>query len=126
MKIAEILCYCGIMQDLEQDDLGFDEFECCRCGTTLSIPEDITALAALNAEMRKCISTVQYNGKIRIMAIQETGEAMCVKAGLNLEEDILGYVIAGIKADHPEWRVFTEPEENLSYAVEQTLLDERA
>ncbi len=105
-----ILCYCGNENLLEEDDFGFEEFECNECGMTLYIPETEEEIEALNAQTRKEVDELRYTGKTRIMAIQETGEECCLRLLDRMDEELIDLIMAGYSMNHPEWKLFTEPE----------------
>jgi hypothetical protein len=117
---SEYKCHCGARLEFV---MGYeDEIDCPRCDMTVSLPETEEKRVEWLAEIDKEIEAVKYTGKIRIMRIDECGHESCVVTVS--DDNTLQYVLAGVEATYPESRVFTEPEENSRYIVEQMLLDE--
>ena len=120
-----LLCYCSNMIEITEEDLGFDELECPRCGLTYQVPESLEELYEHNEYIRKEIEEAHYTGKIKIMAIQETGEVKCYRMLPENDEELINLVLAGYKLIYPECKFFTEREENMNYVASQLMLDER-
>ena len=112
-------CHCG--GHLEFMMGHEDEVECPRCDMTVSVPDTEEKRIEWLAELDKEIEAVKYTGKIRIMRVDECGHESCVVTVSN--DNTLQYVLAGVESTYPESRVFTEPEENQRYNVEQFELD---
>ena len=121
-----LLCYCGNVLEITEEDLGFEEYECPRCNQFVSIPDDLQDFEEHNNWVRKEIAKSRFTGNIRIMATQETGEEKCYKLLPEEDGELITIALAGYRALYPECFFFTEREENMNYAINQQLLDERA
>ena len=116
---SEYKCHCGARLEFV---MGYeDEIECNRCEMTVSLPETEEQRVQWMAEIDKEIEAVKYTGRIRIMRVDECGHESCVLTVA--DDEAAQYTIAGVESAYPESRVFTEPEENQRYNVEQYNLD---
>ena len=117
--IYTVLCYCGAELEVDENDLGFEEYECPCCYSTLSIPSSPIEIYDFNEERRKEIEESRYTGKIIIMGRQETGEEKCYRILPGDDEELISLVMTGYKIHYPECDFYTEKEINQQYAVEQ-------
>lgn len=111
--MTQIRCYCGGWNDIEETDLGFEEFECGFCGTLIYVPETFEEVTAANDELNETLrETAERNILYRVMVEDETGSEFCARNHLP-NDDLLDLIVDGYRARYPEARrVFTEPEEN--------------
>lgn len=121
-----LLCYCGNTLEITEEYLGFDEYECSRCDQFVSIPDDFTEFETHNEQIRKELNELKFTGRIRIMAVQETGEVSCYRTlPEEDDEELISLIMAGYQLLYPECNFFTEREKNMRYVVNQQFLDER-
>lgn len=116
---SEYKCHCGARLEFLMGEE--DELECPKCDMLVNLPETEEQRIKWLAEINKEIEAARYTGRIRVMRIDECGNESHV---ITIKDDEAAqYVIAGVEAAYPESKVFTEPEENQRYVVEQFLLD---
>ena len=109
-SVGKIQCYCGKTNYLTVKDMDYDEYEC-DCGFVIDLPP-LDELDDHNLEVAKARAELRYLGTVRIMAIQETGELICLKNGVDEKDrDFIDIILLGYKQRYPEWQIFTEREE---------------
>lgn len=106
-----LLCYCGEMIDITEEDLGFDEVECPQCGLTNPCPETEEELFECNAATRGEIDSISRPKHVRLMARGEDGKEFCIRNGLDADSDLLDFVLVGAQASYPEATLWYETEE---------------
>lgn len=109
--MTQIRCYCGKWNDLNEEDLGSEDFTC-SCGFVMCIPETFEEITVCNDELNETLQTVHEKSvRYRIMVEGEDGTEFCVRNNLQ-NDDLLDVLVDGFRVRYPEARrVFTEPEE---------------
>lgn len=113
--IEKIVCpFCGTTNDVYQDDLGFEEFECSTCECTFEIPENVDEIQAESIKNKQALAEYDKATHVRIMCLQETGEEKCLEGMLDANNPLLEIAISGYKAKYPECQIWVEDEETTS------------
>jgi hypothetical protein len=105
--------FCGTANSLTVEDLGFEEFECCSCESTFTIPETVVELPQFNLDNLKASTSGPPPSHYRIMLMGEDGRESCLENGVPAKyADI---VCEGYQSRYTEGqRCWTEPEETLA------------
>ena len=111
--IARLRCHCGASMNVTEEDLGFEELECGRCGLLNYVPETIEDITRFNDELiEEQRERDEANALYRVMVEGEDGTVFCVKNGLP-NDDLLEVILDGFRARYPDAkRVFLEQEES--------------
>jgi hypothetical protein len=105
--------YCGTANSLSPEDLGFEEFECCHCESTFTVPQTVAELPFFNLENLQASTSATPPSHYRVMLIGEDGIESCLKNGVPAEWAEL--VLAGFQANYTEGqKCHLEPEETLA------------
>lgn len=116
-KKLQVLCHCNACNDIDNSYFG-GELDCGNCGMTLTVPDTEELLTKQNQQTADEIEEMRFTGRIRVMGTDETGEERHIKTIDGDDEAFVNAVVTGYKAQYEEWRIFTEREENMRYAVE--------
>lgn len=116
--MTQIRCYCGKWNDIDENDLGSEDFVC-NCGHSLCVPETFEEVAVANDELNDLIrEDNKRNTLYRIMVEGENGTEFTVRNNVPEDEDLIEVLVDGYRYRYPEARrVFTEPEENVRRTV---------
>lgn len=107
--VGTLLCYCGNSQSIYKLDLGFDELECSNCGLLINVPETPEGFEEYNEYIECERSRVLDSYPVRIMAVQETREEICLRNNVE-NDDLLAVILEGYRSMYPEFRIFFESE----------------
>jgi hypothetical protein len=124
-RIGKMDCpCCGSSNDIYQEDLGFEEFECGRCENTFTIPEDPEDFDKASRENRTELAAHDKASHFRIMAQGEDGHEWCIKnmVDASMDEDLIALIVRGCERDYPEARIWTEDEESTSAGYRRSLM----
>jgi hypothetical protein len=110
---VHIICpFCQTSNGIGKDDLGFEEYECTYCESTIAIPETLEEIPQFNKE--SMAAREEYHPThYRIMGRGEDGMEFCLKNGV--PEEYAQLVCDGFQAGYHEGQTcWIEPEETLA------------
>ena len=117
MRIICDCCYNWI--ELEDDYKNYCEVECEECCATVNYPATDEEIEQQNTDVINERIDHVSSGRIRIMAIEETGEERCLRNNVPVDDDeLVEILLAGYQKRYPEYSIFTESEDtygNLDY-----------
>jgi hypothetical protein len=105
--------YCGTANSLKVEDMGSEEFECCYCEGTFTIPETTAELPQFNLDNLKASTSCPPPSHYRVMFRGEDGIESCLKNGVPAEYASL--VCEGFQSHYSEGQVcWLEAEETIA------------
>lgn len=122
--IGHLLGMCGCWITITEEDLGFEEVECQRCGTLNYCPETLEEVETQNKESRQDLQTLHTATHVRILLKGEDGQESCLH-NMVPKNEFLDLIVAGYQAQYTEGqRVWYEDEEATNAGLRNQLLRE--